>query len=315
MTYTTEPSTTLVREDRLELYRRMWVLRLIDMALDEPRAAGLIDETADSDGARALRRWRVFGQEAVAVGATAALRAGDVVHSTIPHFRHAEQIARALPLGPAIAELLRPAAGPKVVTKRTACAADWRQLLSNSTDLSRSMSLALGDAYAQKLAGANNVTLCVIDGREAGSADFVAAASIAVSWRLPLVFLVENIVEGARGRRRPHHSRGLPVRSADGRYAAAIAESVADAVRRASAGGGPSMVEALTFHTHHPCGGDPLICAKRQLRGAGVEDAELWQAERRARRLVAEAVYLANTILETDEPAPSSKSDPWSAAS
>lgn len=305
MTYTTEMSATRVREDRLELYRRMWVLRLLDMALEEPRVDGLLDGSVPA----------VFGQEAVAVGATAALRPGDVVHTAIPHFRHAEQITQALPLGPAIVEMLRPVPPSVGASRQSAYAPDWKQLLSGSTDLARSISFALGDAYAQKLAGTGNVTLCVIGGRDANSAEFTAAASIAVSWRLPMVFLVENIVVGSGGRRRPHQSRGLPVRAADGRHVAAVTDSVADAVRRASSGGGPTMVEALTYRTNHPCGGDPLILAKRQLRDAGVDDAELCQIERRARRLVAEAVYVANTRLQEGGPTPVREPDPWSAAS
>ncbi|WP_197502859.1 MULTISPECIES: thiamine pyrophosphate-dependent enzyme [unclassified Mycobacterium] len=302
MTYTTELSATLARDDRLELYRRMWVLRLLDMALDEPRVDGPFDGSLPP----------ALGQEAVAVGATAALRPGDVVHTAIPHFRNAEHVARALPLGPALAELRCPR--PAAAANQTAYATDWKQLLDSSTDLARSISFALGDAYAQKLAGSGNVTLCAIGGRDANTAEFTAAASIAVSWRLPLVFVVENIVEGARGRRGPHESRGLPLRSADGRYVAAVADSVADAVRRASAGGGPGVVEAVTYRTNHPCGGDPLILVKRQLRWAGVDDAELCGVERRARRLVAEAVYVANSLL-AQGPAPKRQPGPWSAAS
>lgn len=61
-------------DDRLEPYRRMWVLRLLDMALDESAVGAAIDDDAPVD----------FGQEAVAVGAVAALRPGDLVNATTP---------------------------------------------------------------------------------------------------------------------------------------------------------------------------------------------------------------------------------------
>jgi TPP-dependent pyruvate/acetoin dehydrogenase alpha subunit len=71
MTCTFEPSAALVR-DQLELYRRMWVLRLVAMALVESRIDGLLNGPMQA----------AFGQEAVAVGTTAALRPGDITTTT-----------------------------------------------------------------------------------------------------------------------------------------------------------------------------------------------------------------------------------------
>jgi len=73
MTCTTERSAALVSE-QLELYRRMWVLRLLDMALQELRIDGLLKEPVQA----------MFGQEAVAIGATAALRPSDAVTTSVP---------------------------------------------------------------------------------------------------------------------------------------------------------------------------------------------------------------------------------------
>ena len=100
MTSTPELSAAFVR-DQLELYRRMWVLRLLDMALEESRIDGLLNGAMQP----------AFGQEAVAVGTTAALRPGDIITTTIPHFRHAQQVGLALPLAPAIAEMIGPSLG------------------------------------------------------------------------------------------------------------------------------------------------------------------------------------------------------------
>lgn len=85
--------------EQLELYRRMWVLRLLDMALEESRIDGLLNGPMVA----------AFGQEAVAVGTIAALRPGDIMSTAIRHFEHAERVGRALPLGPAIAEMIAPA--------------------------------------------------------------------------------------------------------------------------------------------------------------------------------------------------------------
>lgn len=129
-------------DDRLEPYRRMWVLRLLDMALDESAVGAAIDDDAPVD----------FGQEAVAVGAIAALRPGDLVNATTPRFRHAQQIGLGLPLGPAIAELFRTTRGGAGGSRKSG-AADWKQALANESALGQSTLFALGDANAQRMAG------------------------------------------------------------------------------------------------------------------------------------------------------------------
>ena len=114
-------------------------------------------------------------------------------------------------------------------------------MLSPSSTLGQSTLLALGDAYSQSLAGEGKVTLCVIGDRDANSAEFNAAANIAVSWRLPVVFVVENIrkVPSARQNSYVRECHGMPVLSVDGKNVEAVRDSVAEAVQRASAGKAP----------------------------------------------------------------------------
>ena len=71
---TTPELSAAVVDEELELYRRMWVLRLLDMALEESRIDGLLNGPMDA----------AFGQEAVAVGTTAALRPGESSSSPPP---------------------------------------------------------------------------------------------------------------------------------------------------------------------------------------------------------------------------------------
>ena len=158
--------------EQLELYRRMWVLRLLDMALEESRIDGLLNGPMVA----------AFGQEAVAVGTIAALRPGDVMSTAIRHFEHAQQVGLALPLGPAIAELIAPS--PAVVggLKESPFATEWKQIFATANPLRQSILFALGDAYAQQVAGKGRVTLCVITDDAVNSAEFKSAATIALSW-------------------------------------------------------------------------------------------------------------------------------------
>ncbi|BBX63486.1 dehydrogenase [Mycobacterium saskatchewanense] len=303
---TQTPELSVIVRDQLELYRRMWVMRLLDMAIEEARIDGLLTGPVQP----------AFGQEAVAVGTTAALRPGDIIATDIAHCRHAQRVALGLPLAPTIAELIgtsptrarRPAAKGFV--------ADWKQSISPAGVLGQSTLFALGDAHSQSRDGKGRVTVCVIGNREAGSVEFTAAADIAVSWRLPVVFVVEN-TRDASGVRRVEHVRacdGMPVLSADGKEVAAVRDSVQYAVERASAGDGPTLVDAVTYRTNHPCAVDPLVAARRQLTASGVAGGHLYEVERRARRLVAEAESLAKGM-SAGGTGPVLEQNPWTAAS
>ncbi|OBB69837.1 thiamine pyrophosphate-dependent enzyme [Mycobacterium sp. 852014-50255_SCH5639931] len=279
--------------EQLELYRRMWVMRLLDMALEERRIGGLLKATTVA----------AFGQEAVAVGAVAALRPGDVMSTAIHHFEHAQRVGLALPLGPAIAEMIAPSRAAAGGAKESPFATEWKQLFATTDPVWQSILFALGDAYAQRHAGEGKVTLCAIGDEAVNSAEFKSAAQIALSWRLPVVFVVENIRDASGVRRGPREHHGLPVLSVDGNSVAAVHDSVTEAVERASAGGGPAMVEAVAFRTNHPAAVDPLVSSKRQLTRAGVSAGHLDEVEHRARRLVAEAAAFANALLRADGPA------------
>ncbi len=302
---TPELSTALVSEE-LELYRRMWVLRLVDMALEESRMDGLLNGPMEA----------AFGQEAVAVGTTAALRPGDIITTTVRHFRHARQVGLALPLAPELAELTGAGHGAEGDWEGSSFVADWRQLFSSPGTLGQSALFALGDAYSQRLAGEGNITLCVIGGRDANSTEFNAAACIAVSWRLPVVFVFENIRDARTARPgsyvpEPH---GMPVLTVDGKNVAAVRDSVAEAVQQAGTAGGPILVNAVTYRTNHPAAGDPLVCARRRLVGAGVSSTHLYEVERRARHLVAEAEAVAKAMVRAEEPMSVREPERWSAA-
>lgn len=304
MTYTSEGATGVVH-DRLELYQRMWVLRLFDMALEEAHIDGLLNGAMQP----------AFGQEAVAVGATAALRPGDTICSAIPHFRLAERVGRALPVAPTIAEMIAPSHCAAGGSEKSEFVANWKHSLSSTSAFGQSILFAIGDAHLQSRAGEGNVTLCAIGIGDANSAEFEAAANIAVAWRLPVVFVVEDIRD-ASGRRKNGHVRechGMSVLPVDGKNVGAVRDSVAQAVQKASAGEGLTLVNAVTYRTNHPCGVDPLVFAWRQLIGAGVSSGHLYEAEGRARHLVAE--LFAKVVLRADDTTSIGEPDPWSAAS
>jgi TPP-dependent pyruvate/acetoin dehydrogenase alpha subunit len=293
MTRTPEMSAARLGE-QLELYRQMWVLRLLDMAVEELRIDGLLNQQVQA----------AFGQEAVAIGTAAALRPGDTMTTGIVHLQHAQQIGCAMPLGPAIAALMCPSFGSDG-DEDVRFVASVRGLSSLSSALQQSPLLAVGHAYGKQLINDGEVTVCVMEERDANSADFAEAAHIAMSWQLPVVFVVENF--RATGASQCH---GMPVLPVDGNDVEAVRDSVAAATRRAGAGGGPVLVRAVGASSV-----DPLVLARQKLVGAGISASHLYEVERRARRLVAEAEAHAKAMFRAEEPAPIREPEAWPAAS
>jgi TPP-dependent pyruvate/acetoin dehydrogenase alpha subunit len=298
MTRTPEMSAARLRE-QLELYRQMWVLRLLDMAVEELRIDGLLNQPVQA----------AFGQEAVAIGTAAALRPGDTMTTGIVHLQHAQQIGCAMPLGPAIAALMCPSFGSDG-DEDVRFVASVRGLSSLSSALQQSPLLAVGHAYGKQLINDGEVTVCVMEERDANSADFAEAAQIAMSWQLPVVFVAENFRDiGAS------QCHGMPVLPVDGNDVEAVRDSVAAATRRAGAGGGPVLVRAVTQRTNGASSVDPLVLARQKLVGAGISAGHLYEVERRARRLVAEAEAHAKAMFRAEEPAPIREPEAWPAAS
>jgi hypothetical protein len=74
----------------------------------------------------------------------------------------------------------------------------------------------------------------------------------------------------------------------------------------------PRSWRRLLTVTNDVSGVDPLVFARRQLIGAGVSGGHLYEVERRARHLVAEAESFAKAMLRREEPASARQPEPWS---
>lgn len=182
MTRTSEGLAAFVVDQLEELYRRMWVLRLLDMALEQLRIEGLINGPLQGG----------FGQEAVSVGAAAALGEGDVIITT--HRPHAQHVGTDAPLGPVIADMLGATAGDLEGADEDAHIADPRAGLPAAIRVvKQSPLLAIGHAYALWLRDTGRVTLCVTQDCDVDADAFNEAADLAAVWQLPVVILVEKI--------------------------------------------------------------------------------------------------------------------------
>jgi TPP-dependent pyruvate/acetoin dehydrogenase alpha subunit len=201
------------------------------------------------------------GQEAVAVGACAALRPTDAMLCT--YRGHGAVLAMGAPLDRTFAEILGKAEG--------LCRGKGGSMHLTDVEVGAYGSFAIvgahlpiaaGFAFASKFEGADDVALCFFGDGSVNIGAFHEAMNLAGIWKLPLVFVCENnlygeyspvarttpierLVERASG-------YGMPGVRVDGNDVAAVYATVAEAVARGREGGGPTFIEAMTYrHKGH----------------------------------------------------------------
>ncbi|WEV26486.1 pyruvate dehydrogenase (acetyl-transferring) E1 component subunit alpha [Streptomyces sp. 71268] len=125
------------------------------------------------------------------------------------------------------------------------------------TPLATQLPHAVGLAHAARLKGDDVVALAMVGDGGTSEGDFHEALNFAAVWQAPVVFLVQNngfaiSVPLAKQTAAPslaHKSvgYGIPGRLVDGNDAVAMHEVLTGAVERARAGGGPTLIEAVTY--------------------------------------------------------------------
>ena len=120
-----------------------------------------------------------------------------------------------------------------------------------------SMTIAAGAALTQKLQRTGKVVVCFFGDGAANEGSFHEALNLAGVWDLPVVWLCENNQYGmsmSQDRSTAGGSvaaraaaYGMPGATADGNDVVDVFEKVAEAADRARRGGGPSLVEAITY--------------------------------------------------------------------
>jgi pyruvate dehydrogenase E1 component alpha subunit len=188
-----------------------------------------------------------LGQEAVAVGAAAAMQADDIL---APSFR--EQGAQ-LWRGVTPRELLLYWGGDE----RGNDFQGPREDLPVCVPVASHAPHAAGVALALKLRGERRAVLCVLGDGATSKGDFYEALNIAGVWRLPLVMLVNNngwaisvpraAQSAAETLAQKAVAAGLPGEQVDGNDAIAVRDRVAHALARARGGEGPTLIEAVTY--------------------------------------------------------------------
>jgi acetoin:2,6-dichlorophenolindophenol oxidoreductase subunit alpha len=192
------------------------------------------------------------GQEAIAAGACAALDDGDFVFTT--HRGQAAQIARGLDPNRLMAELYcRRTGHNKGKSYHVTDVA--RGVIGMGGIVAAQVPVAGGMALAQRLKGTDRVSLAFFGDGASNEGAVHETANLAAMWTLPLVLLCENngycITQKVETAVRAESiaaraaGYGLPGRIVDGTDPLAVRDAVAEAVARARAGGGATLVGAV----------------------------------------------------------------------
>jgi pyruvate dehydrogenase E1 component alpha subunit len=218
------------------LYRAMVLTRAFDAKAVALQRTGRLGTYASS-----------LGQEAVAVGAAAAMQATDVL---LPSFReHGAQLWR----GVTLKELLLYWGGDE----RGNDFAGPREDFPNCVPVGSHAPHAVGVALAFKLRAEARAAVCIFGDGATSKGDVAEALNMAGAWKVPAVFVVNNNgwaisipvakQTAAATLAQKAIAAGIPGEQVDGNDVVAVRAVVARALARARAGAGPALVEAVTY--------------------------------------------------------------------
>ena len=241
----------------LDLLRQMVLVRRFEEKAGEAYAQGRIGGFCHL----------YIGQEAVAVGAIAALRDDDYIFTS--YREHAHALARGVPARAIMAELFG---------KKTGCSGGKggsmhlfdveRNFLGGHAIVGSHIPLAAGAGFAIKYRETDQVAICFFGEAAANIGAFHEALNMAALWKLPAVFLCENnrygmgtALERAAAVYDIHEracSYDMHSETADGMDVLAMYEATARAVERAREEKLPTLLEARTYRYMGHSMADPI---------------------------------------------------------
>jgi acetoin:2,6-dichlorophenolindophenol oxidoreductase subunit alpha len=221
-----------------------------------------------------------IGQEAVAVGFAAALRPDDFTLAT--YRGHAHALARGASLAAGFGELFGRANGLCKGKGGSMHFTDVKHgVMGSYAIVGAHLPIACGTAWSSKLRNTGQVTLCFFGDGATNIGAFHEAINLAAVWKLPVLFVCENNlymeytpISSVTAVPHPAADRaaayGLAPITVDGNDIEAVYAIAVEAVARARAGEGPSLIEALTYRHSGHSRTDPA-----KYRPAG--ELETWQ--------------------------------------
>jgi 2-oxoisovalerate dehydrogenase E1 component len=311
------PAHGIDADELLVLYEQMAVIRRTEKAAHDLFMSGVVKGTTHL----------AAGQEAVAVGASAALRPDDYVFATYRGHHHA--MARGASPEECLAELMSKATGlckAKGGSMHLTKAAVG--MLGSYAIVGSHLPMAAGAAWSARLRESDQIAVAFFGDGATNIGAFHEALNLASVWRLPVLFICENnlymeytpigavtAADNPAADRAPAYR--MPGEVVDGNDVVLVRDAVQEAADRARRGDGPTLIEAQTYrHYGHSRADpakyrppeevewwlkhDPLDIARARLEALGVGPQAVEEADARAARTVEEAVDAAKNAPEPD---------------
>jgi len=268
-----------------------------------------------------------IGEEAVAVGATSALRPDDYAISA--YREHGHCLAKGADPKRTMAELYGRRDGLSGGKGGSMHLFDKSvNFLGGHAIVGAHLPIAAGVGFAVKYQGGDQVVVCYFGDGAVPEGEFHESMNLAALWKLPVIFLCENnryamgtSVERALAQTeiwKFGQTYGIPAERVDGMDVLAVREAVARAVTRARQQKTPSLLEADTYRyrghsMRDPAGAvyrtkdevereklrDPIVLFREKLLAAEVlSEADVRAIEKDVNDRVDEAVAFADASPE-----------------
>lgn len=207
-----------------------------------------------------------IGQEAVSVGACTPLRRDDYMVNT--HRGHGNCIAKGADLKLMMAELFGKSTGYCKGKGGSMHIADFQggNLGANGI-VGGGLPIAAGAGISIQNRGTDQVAVCFFGDGATNQGTFHESLNLAALWKLPVIFVCENNLYGLSTPVRESISvvkisdramaYGIPGVSLDGNDIIAVYTAMKEAVERARAGEGPTLLDCITYRFFGHFTGDP----------------------------------------------------------
>ncbi len=296
------PSDALAEGDLVQMYRWMLLTRTYEDRAQELWSTGVVVESLHGSQ----------GQEAIGVGACYGLRPDDVI---LPSLRtRSAYFVRGVSPARFLAGMLGKATGA-ANGKATAhhMAAPSSGVMLGSAIVGGSIPVATGAALAFKMQARDSVAICFFGDGAAQRGDFHEALNFAGVFRLPIVYVIENNGYAEFTPLEKHFAGpslsmraegyGFGGSTIDGNDVLEVYDAVADATARARSGGGPTLIECVTYRQRGHSSSHPPTEGRDEAEVASWLERDpitLWQGELQRRGLLDEGL-IARMRHEVDE--------------
>jgi TPP-dependent pyruvate/acetoin dehydrogenase alpha subunit len=314
----TPSSSALTRDQLLDAYRVMRTIREFEERVHTEFATGEIPGFVHL----------YAGEEAIAAGVCAHLGPGDFIAST--HRGHGHAIAKGCDVKAMMAEIYGKRDGLCHGKGGSMHIADLSKgMLGANGIVGGGPPLACGAGLTARVKRTQNVAVSFTGDGGSNQGTFLESLNLAAAWQLPVVFVVENNGYAESTSSNFHQAGvdvskradgfGMPGVTIDGFDFFAVHEAAGEAVARARAGGGATLIECKTMRYYGHFEGDQqtyrgegevenlrrtrdclLGFAKRVTDAGLIDQGELSAIDDEVKTLIDEAVDEAKAAAEPD---------------